>query len=182
MRAWRSEPLVLESPLPLPVVRQRLIDGSTSYLRASFTYGGFGGFRVVGRVGNRAISLQAARIGVRNSWRPVLRGRLEAAGAGTRLVGKLGWHPAVKAFSAVWVGIAFGIFVVSTGFAAAAANPRALLFSLVPLGFVAFFVGLTALCIRLSRGEETYLRSWLIERLQTAESGVHGYRPWKAGG
>ena len=182
MRAWRSEPVALESPLPLPVVRQRLKDGSVSYLRAGFAYGGLGGYRVVGRVCDRTVSLQAARVGIRNSWRPVMRGRLEPAGTGTRLVGKLGWHPAVRVFSGVWVGMAFGIFLVATGFAVAAPwDPKAFLVSLVPLGFVAFFVGLTALCIRLSRGEVAYLRSWLADRLQTAESGIAGYQPWLGG-
>ncbi|MFC4066546.1 hypothetical protein [Actinoplanes subglobosus] len=69
LRAWRTERLTLESPLPLPLVRERLIEGRMSYLRASFTPGA-GGYRVVGRVGERWVSLVAARAGVRNSWRP----------------------------------------------------------------------------------------------------------------
>jgi hypothetical protein len=169
--AWRSEPVVLVSRLPEHVARERLIEGSVPTLRAGLTLSGLGGYRVVGRVGERRISLRAGKVGVRNSWRPVLRGRLEPDGAGCRLVGRLGLHPYVKVFSAVWLG---GVTLVLVGLLVSAVvetNGVALLYCLLPLGFIAFFAGLTALGTRIGRGEAAYLRSWLAERLQTAEAG-----------
>ena len=183
VRAWRSEPLVLVSPLPVPAVRARLIEGRTTYLRAAFTFAGFGGYRVVGRVGERRIVLEAAAVGVRNTWRPVLRGRLEPEGTGSRLVGRLGWSPFVKAFSALWLTIVGSAFVGITLRAVAVvwsgeATGGVFLYGLIPLGMLLFFVGLTAWGIQLGR-RAIYLRSWLGDRLQTAESGIPGYRPWQ---
>jgi hypothetical protein len=184
LRAWRSEPLVLVSPLPVPVVRARLIEGSVPYLRAVFTFGGWGGYHVVGRVGTRWISLEAAIVGQRNSWRPVLRGRLERAEAGSRLVGTLGWSPFVKAFSALWLSIMGCVFL---GFVIRAvvmawrdgASGEAFLICLAPLGFVLFFLGLTAWGIQAGHREAMYLRSWLADRMQTKDAGIAGYRPWR---
>lgn len=77
LRAWRSEPLAFVSPLSAEVARARLIEGRISHLRAAFSFGGGGGFTVAGHVGARRISVQAAKAGIRNSWRPVFRGRLD---------------------------------------------------------------------------------------------------------
>ena len=49
LRAWRSDPVVLRSPLPVESVRARLIEGSISELRDNFVLG-VGEYRVVGRV------------------------------------------------------------------------------------------------------------------------------------
>ncbi len=49
LRAWRSEPVVLRSPLPVESVRVRLLEGSISHLRDNFVLG-VGECRVVGRV------------------------------------------------------------------------------------------------------------------------------------
>lgn len=186
LRAWRSEPLAFVSPLSVRAVRARLIEGSTSYWRSAFTFGGFGGVRVVGRVGTRRISLQAVQGGVRNSWRPLLRGRLEPAETGSRFVGRLGWSPFVRAFSALWLGCGCCALLVLVVRAVALSlsghsTADAFLVCLIPLGFVLFFVALTAWGIRAGRREATYLRSWMADRLQTAEAGVRGYRPWQNG-
>jgi len=177
LRAWRSEPMVLESPLPAPAARERLIANSVPYLPFGLTSGDRGGLRVVGRVGPRQISLQAVDGGVRNSWRPSLRGRLEPLGTGSRFTGKLGWSPFVKAFSGLWLGGVGAIFLVLVIRAVAMARDghataEAFLVCLGPLGFVVFFIGLTTWGIRAGRREETYSRSWMADRLQTAEVGT----------
>jgi hypothetical protein len=187
LRAWRSEPQVFVSPLTVEVARARLIEGRTSYLRLAFTLGGGGGgYRVIGHVGARRVSLQAAKVGVRNSWRPVMRGRLEAAGTGCQLTGKLGWSPFVKGFCVLWltgVCLAFlftmlnAVVQVSSG----DATVSVFLFCCLPVGFLLFFVALTSWGIHVGRGEERYLRQWLVNRLQTEGSGVPGYRPWQGG-
>src|SRR5690348_6027856 len=111
LSGWRSEPVEFVSPLPVPEVRAVLREGSTSYLRSALSYGGAGGYRVLGRVGERRVTLEAGRAGVRNSWRPVLHARLEAAGTGSRLTGRLGWSPVVKAISGGWLAVVCGVFV-----------------------------------------------------------------------
>jgi hypothetical protein len=171
LRAWRSERVVLVSPLPVETVRTRLIEGTTSYVRSAFAYGGWGDFRVVGRVGTQTISLQAVAGGLRNSWRPVARGRLEPVGTGSRFVGTLGWSPFVRTFSAVWLGGVGLIFVVLVGHAitltwAGDASAGVFLVCLAPVGFVLFFIGLTSFGIWAGRREEKYLRSWMADRLQ----------------
>jgi hypothetical protein len=114
----------------------------------------------------------------------VIRGSLEPAGTGSRLVGRLGWSPFVKVFSALWlsiVGCAFlGIAIRAVAMAwRGDATGGAFLVGLVPLGFLLLFVGMTAWGTRAGRREAVYLRSWLADRLQTAEAGVPRYRPWQ---
>lgn len=176
--------MVLVSPLPLQTVRARLIEGRTSYLRAAFAFGGGGGYHVVGHVGARRVSLQAVKVGVRNSWRPVMRGRLEPEQSGSRFVGRLGWSPFVKAFSALWLGAVtcffLGLLIRALAMAwAGEATGVAFLICLAPLGFVFFFAGLTTWGTLAGRGEAMILRSWLEDRLKTAEASVSGYRPWQ---
>jgi len=176
--------MLILSPLAVQVARQRLAAGRISYFRAAFTFGGVGGYRVVGRVGARRIVLEAAKAGVRNSWRPVFRGRLEPARTGSRLVGTLGWHPVVKAITALWLGAVSCLFLgLVVRLVALAWNGNAtgddVLFCLVPLAFVVFFAGLSAWAILAGRGEVRYLRSWLADRLQTPDAGIPGYRPWQ---
>ena len=146
--------------------------------------GGGGGYIVVGRVGARRISLEAAKLGVRNAWRPVVRGRLEPEGAGCRFVGTIGMSPFVKAFSGLWLG---GVICAFFGFVAVVvvravrgeATGGDFLACLVAPSMMASFVALTAWGTLVDRGEATYLRSWLADRLQTAGAGIRGYRPWQ---
>lgn len=184
LRGWRSEPLVLVSPLPVETVRTRLAEGSTTYSRAFFGLGGGGGYVVLGHVGTHRVSLEAARVGLRNSWRPTMRGRLEPDGTGSRLVGHLGWAPFIKALSTVWLtGVGF-FLLVSVSRAvdltwSGDVTGEAFLICLAPLGMLLFFVGLTTWGTRVGLRDETYLRSWLAKRLQTADTEIPGYRPWR---
>ncbi|MEU8657670.1 hypothetical protein [Actinoplanes philippinensis] len=180
-RAWRTEPVTLGSPLPLPVARERLRAGRTTFWQALRS--GAGGYRVIGRVGERSVSLAAVRAGAQNSWRPELRGRLEPAETGSRLVGSIGWSPFVRIFSTVWLcgaGAAFvGLLAVGLDRALHGEVSPALAACLVPLGFMASFVGITVLGVRWGRADEAYLRSWLADRLRTAG---HVVPPRPAGG
>jgi hypothetical protein len=180
LRAWRSEPVELSTPLPVEAVRERLAAGRGSRWRAGFMVGG-GGYHVVGRVGRRRVALTVVRAGMRNSWMPEVRGRLEATATGSRLVARIGWSPFVKAFSAVWLGVVTAIFLGAAGRAVALAvtgeitAPDAL-FCLVPLAFMAFFVGLSSWGMWAARDSEAYLRSWLAGRIPADGSGIAGYR------
>ena len=175
LRAWLSQPLELVSPLPVQAVRERLVAGRMSYLRAFFMLSGSGGYVVLGRVGTRRISLEAAKVGVRNAWRPAVRGCLEPAGTGCRFVGTIGISPFVKAFSGLWLG---GVICAFFGFVAVVAvravrgeaTGEDLLGCLVPPSMMAGFVALTAWGTLVDRGEATYLRSWLADRLQTVST------------
>jgi hypothetical protein len=183
LQAWRSEPVVLLSPLPVSAARKRLLEGHVSYLRAFFIFGGGGGYLVVGHIGRRRILLEALQLGGRNSWQPVLHARLEPAGNGCRLVGRLGWSRVVKTLCALLLGGAVGGFLgLLIRAVARAVNGDAtggdFLIGLIPLSFVPVLVVLTSWGARLGRSEANYLRSWLVNRLQTAGSAIPGYRPW----
>lgn len=184
--AWRSEPVVLVSPLPVPAVRERLIEASTSNW-AAFMSGGGSGISVIGHVGTRRISVQAVQPNARNSWRSSVWGRLEPMETGSRFTGKLGWSPSTKVFSGLWLGFVVCFFLALVGRAVVLASrgeatAETFLFCLMPLGMMLFFVGLTSWGIWAGRREATYLRSWMADRLQTAEAiDIPGYRPWQQG-
>src|SRR4051794_19147241 len=176
--AWRDESVVVSSPLPESIARERLAAGTMSRTRAAFSLSGLGagGYRVVGRVGERHISLTAERPGLRNSWRPNLRGRLEPSETGSRFAGTVGWHPAVKAFCFVWLSPLVLLFVAMFIRAAVltvigdVTSPD-LLACLIPLPFILAFVGITALGVWSSRREGAYLRSWLDDQLHNITPG-----------
>lgn len=177
--AWRDERIELESPLPEHVARERMRAASVSYLRAGFSFGGLGGYRVVGRVGEHWVRLSAGRVGIRNSWSPIFRGRLDPSLTGCRLAGKIGWHPLVKLFSVVWLGGVSAFFLVFLGaLIAGQVTGLDVLAGLLPLGFIAFYVGLSSWGIGIGRRDAAYLRRWLNDQVQTAASGIPGYRPW----
>jgi len=115
---------------------------------------------------------------------PVVRGRLEPTGTGCRLVGTYGISPFVKAFSGLWLGGVICLFVAVVAVVAVRAvrgeaTGADFLSCLGPPSMMAVFVALTAWGTLIDHGEGTYLRSWLADRLQTAEAGIRGYRPWQ---
>lgn len=176
LRAWRSQPLELVSPLSLRAVRNRLIADSTPYWLAFFMLGGGGGHMVSARVGTHRISFEVANSGVRNSWRTVVHGYLEPAGTGCRFVGTIGISPIVKVFSGLWLGVVTCGFVacVASAVISAArgeATVEDALSCLVPLAMMVGFVAVSAAGTLVDRGEDAYLRSWLIDRLQAEGAG-----------
>jgi hypothetical protein len=115
------------------------------------------------------------RPGIRNSWRPVLRGELVAEDDGCRLVGKLGVHPAVRAFCAVWLTLVLSFCAIGLAIAlssAVAGRFRSALgglaFSGAALLMLGFFVGLTTFSGRWGHNDEAYLQGWLRENLQSS--------------
>jgi hypothetical protein len=68
---------------------------------------------ILGRVNERSIRLYAFS-GNRNSFRPLLRGRVvRSERPGSRFVGSTGWDPAVRAFSAACIGVVALGFIAS---------------------------------------------------------------------
>ena len=96
----------------------------------------------------------------------------------------VGLSPLVKAFCGLWIGsvgcgfLGFVAVVVARAVRGEVTGGD-FLACLVPLSMMAFFVALTAWGKLIDRGEATYLGSWLADRLQTAEAGIRGYRPWQ---
>jgi len=173
LRAWRSEPVELRSPLTVESARARLIEGSISPLRDNFVLG-VGECRVVGRVGTSWISLVAVKGANRNSFRPVLRGWLEPEETGCRLVGTFGWSPVVKAFSALWLGVGscnfLGLGVRALVMAIGGdATGTDFVICLIPLGYVLAGIAVTAKGRHVNRTEAWYFQSWLADRLQTSD-------------
>lgn len=176
LRLWRDEPVVVDSPLSREAAVSALAGGITGFgsmFARSWSFG-FGPRVVRGRVTTEHVRLAAMKPGFRNSWRPVFRGRWETRGTTTQLVGKIGWHPAVKIFSAVWLGgvacflvtgLIGGLDLLAQGRPADAGGWFA--FSAATIAFVAFFAGPTWFAGRSGKKDEEYLRQWLQDRLQT---------------
>jgi hypothetical protein len=130
---------------------------------------------IIGKVSRRRVRLAAIRPGVRNSWRPILRGKLTADDGGCRLVGGIGWHPLVRAFTAVCLGLLATFF--GRGLASALSSRssgdttgelHALAFLAISLAFGVFFVVLASVASRWGRKDEEYLREWLVHKLEVS--------------
>jgi hypothetical protein len=176
-RLWRDSRIEMSSPLPVQDAELRLAKGLTRW-RGLFGMGswpeGSGSRVVVGSVSHGRVRLTAMRPGVRNSWRPVLRGELTAAPDGCRLVARLGWHPAVRVFGIVWLGFVAFLLVIGAGNAVTAGASghgtqaaRDLTFVAIAVGFVAFDVGLSTIASRWARKDGEFLLSWLNQTLQS---------------
>lgn len=178
LSSWRDQCFVVSSPLTVDDARRRLRDGLTTRGPA-FAVGlaSITESRVVrGQVRQESVRLVAMRPGVRNSWRPVLRGRLQATDIGCQLACRLGWDPFVRVFTACWLGAVLLGFVHGvvttvgrawTGDFATLRDSATLIGG--TLGSALFIVGLTTLARRLSRGDVAHLRTWLAERLQSPD-------------
>jgi hypothetical protein len=174
LRTWAAdEQFVVPSPLSMTDARRRLADDLAAERRFSLSSWTSGSIRMRGRVHDDGqVKLQARRLGARNSWRPVLNGRLVPTNNGCQLVARLGPHQFVLAFSVIWLTLVVSLLVFSlpialyqtmTGDFRAAGG--AALVALAAAGFLVFFVGLTAIAGRIRRGEVEYLRTWLKTRL-----------------
>ena len=173
-RLWRAEPIQMASSWPVHAAVEQLADGVTSSW-GTVMHGetGWGSRIVVGKVSQRRLRLTAMRLGVRNSFRPVLRGELTPASDGCVLTGTIGWHPVVRVFSFLWLTVVAVFFLTgvvgSVGLAVSGQGRSALgmlVFAAAAVGFGAFFAGLLAFGGRLGRKDEEFLRDWLSGRLQ----------------
>ena len=172
LRLWRVEHVEIVSPLSVEAAESRLTAGVTTRRQLLAGQMGDGDARVVfGRVSPRGVRLNARPRTMRNSWSPVFRGRLVPDGAGCRLLGRIGWLPFVRVFTAVWLTLValFGIaatigsaVLVATGHAAAGAVPMVL----VPAAMLVLGGGLITGAGRAGWRDADFLRNWLAERLQ----------------
>lgn len=176
---WRDESFEVCSPLPIGEVRRRLAAELVSPRGSTIRSWSAGGqLVVVGRLDEDfdEVDLRAVRTGTHSSWSAILRGRLVSTTRGCVLTGRLGMSPAVRVFTAVWLGlvglsllVVLGVAVHSalSGDLGAAGNMAKL--SLVPLGMVAFMVALVTAGARTARDETKYLLEWLADRLELDE-------------
>jgi hypothetical protein len=174
LRLWQDERIEMLSSLSVPAVVEQLADVTSSrglVLRGMET--GWGSRIVVGEVSRGRLRLRAMRPGVRNSFRPVLRGELTPTSDGCVLIATIGWHPAVRVFNILWIST-WAVFILTgvagcVGLAASGDEANAmgmLAFAGVTLVFGAVFAGLLAFGGWLGRKDEEFLRSWLNVRLQ----------------
>jgi hypothetical protein len=127
---------------------------------------------VVGRVSAERVWLTARRLSFRNSWRPVLRGRLVEVPGGTELVGGFACLPFVQVFTALWLGL-IGLFGLIGLAGAVAQVVRGDWTDLGPplglaggtLAVLTLATTLMALASRSGLRDEEFLRRWLAARL-----------------
>jgi hypothetical protein len=145
-------------------------DECAARLREATDRGGplswFGSKPVVGRVSGRFVRLHT-RIGYRNSFQTCLTGTLEPRGEGTVFRGRMGLHPLVTIFLAVW--FAGAVVIGATLFVTAVRNPigggRDYVGLFVPPGLLGFGVALVWIGRYLARGEERFLVAFVAEVL-----------------
>jgi hypothetical protein len=127
---------------------------------------------IVGKVSQRRLRVRARRWHrARNSWRPMLRGRLTVASEGCVLVGKIGWHPMTRLVTFAWLGgLAFLPVLATSSQTAGALNPLA--FRALILGMLAFVIILSTLGSWMGRKDEEALLCWLSERLDQPPDNV----------
>jgi hypothetical protein len=129
---------------------------------------------VTGHVRPDRVRLVLARDHTRNSWRPVLRARLEPDGVGSRLVGRIGAVWFARWFTTVWALVAAVITVVAvvlgvgSTLAGTTAVPTVLLVTAACLALDGGFLALTAVALRSGERDEAALRDWLRRTLEAA--------------
>ena len=150
LAAWRTEPIVLSSPMPIEVSRRWLFS------------------EPVNRNGD-LIWRRAAKLNTRSPWRPVLRGKVLGTDSGSMFVGVLGWDPVLKVFTCCWLGVVTAVASTSTAivsYSAVHGDWRAVLPALgVAAGaLIGVFIGLLAVLLgyREAYAQTEYLRSWII--------------------
>jgi hypothetical protein len=173
--AWRDRPVAVQSPLSVEEAVARLDAGLSRSLWRLPTTPSI--IRVRGEVAPEYVRLTPYS-GGRNSWRPVLDGRIVASPAGgSELVGTIGLHAGVRVFCALWFGgvILFqAVFIIAalrhlmTQGSAELVGP-----AFIPLLMLAFGVALTSFGFWSGARDERYLLAWLRSRLD-ADSASDG--------
>jgi hypothetical protein len=110
------EPVDIPSRLSAEAAEARIVSGLTTRRHLlGGQWGGPDGRVVLGGVSRERLRLTARPGSLRNSWAPTFRGRLFPVGAGCRLVGRIGWHPFTRVFTAVWLTLPGLILIGATG-------------------------------------------------------------------
>lgn len=107
MKLWPSTELTVDTPLP-PERLHRLLSKKVRPTRLHVGYWRGGYYE--GSVSKDSFTIHwLHRRGAYNSFAPHIRGKIESSGDGTRILIKMGLHPFVLAFGAVWCVVATGI-------------------------------------------------------------------------
>jgi hypothetical protein len=171
-RLWAHQPVEIWSPLSVQDASARL--AANLFRRWSLTPS-LAEPRVpavAGHVRADRVRLLLARDSSRNSWRPVLRARLEPDGAGCRLVGRIGtvwfarWFTTVWALGAAGITVAAVVLGIGAALARTTGGSTVLLVAVVCLVGDGAFVALTAVALRSGERDEAALRDWLRRMLE----------------
>lgn len=126
----------------------------------------FGEKSVVGRVSTSSFRLNV-RLNYRNSFQTFLYGRLIDEHGGTRLRCSARVHPFVVGFMFVWFsGVGLGLMASLSAVDRDGLSSGFDFGRLVPIGMIAFGIGLIWFCRWWARGEVVQLRDFLVEALQ----------------
>jgi hypothetical protein len=157
LAAWRGESLALSSPVPIEVLRRWLGVGSSDQIRRT-----------------------AAQLNTRAGWRPVLRGRLLSTGSGSQFVGVVGGDPVLKALTcSLFTGFAGAfltgvtLLILSAVGQADQVMPALAVAAFGLFGMVTAVVS-TLVGYRETRGQASYLRSWIMGQMAVEWFGERG--------
>jgi nitrogen fixation-related uncharacterized protein len=175
LRLWRVERVELTSPMSLDEAEALLaaaVETIATASRADFVTKP----RIVfGWVRNRRIRVSATPPGISYAWNTRLRAELMPASQGCRLIGRLGWGPVERVFSAFWLAcvlafFAFGLVLLARAEAHGDGTGGYLPMCLVPVAIMAFYVGLIGFLGSAGRKNGQFLLNWLHQTLQTRDS------------
>jgi len=149
--AWRTESIVLSSPMPIEVARGWLFGGQAG--------------------GNRDVVRRAgANLNTRTAWRPVLRGRLLPIESGSTFVGILGWDPGLRFRTCCLLGTSAALFAIGAAtltlslFTGESHPVGVFLVCLGGFGAFTLTAGIVA-GYRETQGQLSYLRSWITGQM-----------------
>jgi hypothetical protein len=171
----RQDRLEVFSPFTPADCASRLREAIDSGLRASLF--GLGSKPVIGKVSESSVRLHR-RTRYSNSFQTLLTAAMRPEQGGTVISGECAMHPFVRIFMVVWVcALAFiGVTLFLTvGWKALSGrsgdNREALLSVIIPLGMLAFGIGLVRFGRYLTRNDPQFLRDFLIQILDARPKG-----------
>jgi hypothetical protein len=175
LRLWRVDHVDVTSPMSVAEAEAALAAAVETVATASQADFVTKPRIVVGWVHHRRIRVFARPPGVGFSWNAMLRAKLVPAPEGSRLIGRLGWPPAERAFSGFVLTcalafFAFGLVQLTWSEARGHGTGGYLPLCLVPIAITTFLVGLIGVLGSAGRKNAQFLRHWIDRTLRVRDN------------
>lgn len=175
---WRSTSVVIDSVLPVEVVRSRVNEGVRAYrtARRELSWGERTllprEIEVRGGSGPNWVELDVVRPMSRGGSLGHLKGQIVQVGTGSRVLGTYGCVPFARRFLAIYLVFSVLFWVIAA--VATVLSPQLIdsLLLITPLMFFFVGCGLAASSVRESRNVRGFLMAWFQDRIGQADSSA----------